>query len=508
MSIERAQAAARGWLVRSIRSSRIYGQVMWHDGNAFGSGPTRTFDFNYSEFISNAVNGRVRVLTGYGFHVRINAGTVMHLLLNRCILFEHFYDSNRMCITIVRPCEREKRRTIKDFGTSSRGNKRIRPMPEANFKGICPELQAHIVTFMTMRDYWAFSLVSRNVHFNGKSIIPYMHRLATLHLGHPPRLLEKAMRGYTCLRQPNPCEWRTVYTCSVSHKIVATWTTWDYTRQDRDRDCVYFMTSDGTVGKTDLEYGGTQCRRSLTNPYNDVMGFSQFQEHVVLRRLSGFSMLLSAQGYRHWLTVRVPGPGATVHEVAIVCSNVVYFVSGSSRELWYYDVDTRTSLQLPHSRVRMLKPTPLGIICRTATKQLTYHSKQHVGGLNTGISATLPGVGRVAMISDRMPSGCNVVIRARGKEAFQALVMKEMLIVRTVQISWTPWSRREIEVLGDMLTFHCADTHRRLCVRPDTGDWQPKDMCVGTTDGQLLFCNDTTVFVPKGRAICVLPRWA
>lgn len=493
MSISKIQACARGWLVRHIKSERFYGQTKW-----FSSAQSSEFYNLYNEFIDEALSGRVQFFTGHGLTPYLNAGTVVQLLKNSCLLFQHSHMSQVLRVTVVRPCEREERHIFEDFGKTPLGCKRIRPLPGSELKGLSSDVQAHIASFMNFRDYWAFSLVSRNVYFDGRGIVPQMKRLAARRIGHQTNHLEKALRGYTCLRQSVPCPWRTIFLASVTTKIVGIWPV-----QSERNNCVGFVTADGRIGSTDIDHGITQHRRTFQPVHNAVVSVARCPTGVVLCREWGFSVQLPDPN-RRWCTVRVPN----VHEVAIVDCSSVYYVAGSSRELWRYDVGTNTCLQLPHSRVQMLKRTVLGIICRTATKQLTYHSLSHVGGINGGLMWTLTGVGRIAMISDPLPSGCNVVIRARRGVAFQAVVLREALTERVVDIDWTPWFRRELQIVGDMLTFHDHETRRRACVRPDSGEWVPKDMCVGTTDGSILFCKDTTVFAPNGGSICVLPRWA
>ena len=492
---ERIQAVCRGWLVRHDISDKLYGQSKWH------ACKTRRFCDVYRDFVREAVCGRVRIYAS-GSVTTLNAGTTMLLLRNRCIVAAHHCERQVMHVRITAtPREDRIQLRHKDFGTHCDGSKRIRPLPRDNFKGMSSDMQAKLAMFMTIRDYWAFSLVSRNVYFDGRGIMLQMRKMASLRLGYSPACVDMALRGYTRLRSSVRCDWRMVCLCTSQTKILSMWP---------DRTCsadesrVMFVTADGHIGKTDVAYGNTQYRPIPGNNHSRILCGQEHDGRAVFRAEFGFSVLLSAERC-NWLHVHM----LNVHELAIVDRNTIFIVAGSSRRLRYYEVTNHTSLVLPHERVQMLKRTPGGVLCRLGTKRLLYHCSDYVNsGFIWGAERVLEGAGRIAMVSEPLVSGRNVVVRARGGAAISALVMRERRIERVVDINWTPWFRRELVVVGDMLTFHDKHSHRRLCVRPDTDEWEEHDMCVGDTDGHLLLHGDYTVFSPLNTCICALPRWA
>lgn len=499
----RIQALLRGHLVRCVRSDRMAGHSKWYSCEDYADGSR--FRKIYHEFLFRAVTGDIGVFVGFCEQVKFNAGTIIHLLKHKRLVSCHCFEMKTLHVRVMHPCRSLAPKSFFDFGVGSDGAKRIRPLPKENFKNLPPDVQAHLVSFMSLKDYWAFSLVSRNIFFDGSSITPLMRKMACRRLGHEPSSVDCAMRGYTCLRKPQRplTDWLTVFSSSPGTSIVGAWP--DPTCKAAE-ECVLFVTKDGRIGKTDLCYGNTQHQRSFRDAYNDVLSVHLSQEGVAFRREWGFSIL---RGWSvkpmHWLTIRAQN----VHELALVGRKDIYFVEGSGRCLFHYDADSRHSTMLPHRGVQMLKPTRSGVLCRVATKRVVYHCEKYVSaGFLWGAETVFQGRGRVAFISEPLASGCNVVVRAVAAAAVSAVVMRERQVLRCVDVSWTPWFRRELGVVGDMLTFRDRATRARFCVRPDEDEWEPKQMCVGDTEGQLLFSKNQTVFVPDGKKICVMPRWA
>lgn len=501
----RIQALLRGHLVRCVRSELMAGHSKWYSCQEYSEG--QRFSTIYHEFLFRAVTGDIGVFVGFCECVKFNAGTIIHLLQHKRLVCSHCCDMKTLHVRVMHPCPSLARKSYCDFGTSSEGIKRIRPLPHGNFKQLPPDLQAYLVTFMTLKDYWAYSLVSRNIFFDGQGMMKHMNKMASLRLGHKPSSLDQALRGYSCLRQPpRPLnDWLTVFASSTGTSIVGAWP--DH-RCCSKAECLLFVTKDGRIGKTDLCYGNTQYHRVFRDPYNGVLSVHCSNKTVALRREWGFSVLCAGWDSlpsARWLTVRAQN----VHELALVGDRQIFFVAGSLRRLFSYNCETRDWAELPHERVQMLKATRSGVLCRVATKRMVYHCDDYVrAGFTWGAEISFQGCGRIAMVSEVMPSGNNVVIRAVAGAAVLAVVIRDRLVLRTVHLSWTPWFRRELGVVGDMLTFHDKETHNRLCVRPDDDEWVPKPMCVGNTDGQLMFCKDKTVFFPDGKKVCVLPRWA
>lgn len=500
----RIQAVLRGHLVRCVRSDRMAGHSKWYSCQEYADG--QRFSTIYHEFLFRAVTGDIGVFVGFCECVMFNAGTIIHLLKHKRLVSAHCCDMKTLHVRVLHHCPSLTKKSFCDFGTSDNGVKRIRPLPDGNFKKLPPDIQAHLVTFMGLKEYWAFSLVSRKIYFDGCGIMKQMKKMASKNLGHEPMCVDAAMRGYSCLRQPprHLNHWLTVFASSTGTSIVGAWPD----ACSKQAQCVLFATKDGRIGKTDLCYGNTQYHRVFRDPYNTVLSVHASDKAIALRRDWGFSVLCvgwDSMRVPRWLTVRAQN----VHELAMVGDRQVFFVAGSQRRLFSYDAETRDWADLPHERVQMLKPTPAGVLCRVATRRMIYHCRDYVvAGFTWGAEIEFAGRGRIAMVSSPLPSGSNVVLRAVGQTVVSAVVMRERHVLRTVNLSFTPWFRRELGVLGDMLTLHDKETHARMCLRPDRGEWVPKPMCVGDTEGQLLFCKDHSVFVPDGKKICVLPRWA
>ena len=497
--VKRIQAVFRGHSVRCSRIDLLSGHSKWYTCNDYSRGDK--FVVIYNEFLNSALRGEVSVFVGFCDTVKLNVGTVVDLLEQKRILCSHSYDMKTLHIRFMHPCKHVKQRQLCNFGYTDRGNQRIRPMPQSQFKNLGSDLQSYIVRFMDLSDYWAFSLVSRNIYFDGRCIYKQMQKLAGKRLGFKPLCVDIDMRGYSCLRKkPRPLSDWLLVSFTTSDSIVGSW------RVERDgqpTDCLTFVTKHGKVGKVDLAHGNTQTQQAFRDPHNHVMNAYSCNGRIVLRREWGFTALCEPERH-NWLTVRINN----LHELAI-SGDLIFFVAGSQRQLSVYNVETRECTPLPHLGVQMLKKTPRGVLFRVGTKQLVHHCDDCLRArLFWGAERRLRGLGRIAMISEPLVSGNNIVLRALRNVATQAVVMRERHIVRIVDVHWPLWLRRDLAVAGDMLTFRHSDTHKRMCVRPDRDEWTPTEMCVGDTDGDIIFCQGNTVFVAEKKKVLVLPRWA
>ena len=150
--------------------------------------------------------------------------------------------------------------------------------------------------------------------------------------------------------------------------------------------------------------------------------------------------------------------------------------------------------------VTEMRATQLGMIAKVdSRKYITVtDGRAHV--------TSIPGHGRIHAITQKMPDGTNVIMRARNNIITQLIAVKGHEQTRVIDVSMTMWLRRPPQIVGNMLVYVDDPTRKHFYVRITDEEPTPKPLVLashgdGGDDSTQIYTAGGHVFLLKRRML-------